>query len=115
MIAHQCGGDEIEQSKEIFGRIDRNNDGYITHKELKDALKGKYEESKIQQIIRAIDTDKNGAINYTEFVAATLTAEVINNEKKIQSAFDILDKDGDGFIEEKELAIFIGAQDNYDH
>ena len=30
----------------------------------------------MQQILRAVDTDKNGAINYTEFIAATLKADV---------------------------------------
>jgi Ca2+-binding EF-hand superfamily protein len=35
-------------------------------------LKDKYDEKTLEKILRAIDTDKNGAINYTEFVAATL-------------------------------------------
>ena len=34
---------------------------------------------------------------------------------KIKSAFEILDKDGDGFIEEEELGNMIGIDENYDH
>lgn len=47
VIAHNCEGEEIDESKKIFVKIDKNNDGYITHKEFKDALKGKYDEQNI--------------------------------------------------------------------
>jgi calcium-dependent protein kinase len=60
--------------------------------------------------LRAVDTDKNGAINYTEFIAATLKSDVFENYKNVQNAFEMLDKDGNGFIEEKELAEIIGLQ-----
>jgi calcium-dependent protein kinase len=55
-----------------------------------------------------VDTDKNGAINYTEFIAATLKSDVYQNNTNIQNAFEMLDKDGNGYIEEKELAEIIG-------
>lgn len=63
-------------------------------------------------MIRSIDSDKNGAINYTEFIAATLTGNILSDDQKIQIAFDVLDKNGDGFIGEKELAQLIGAQED---
>lgn len=78
-MAHLCGTDEIAESKKFFSSLDINNDGYITLKELKEALKDKFDDATLQQIIRSIDTDKNGAINYTEFVAATLNANVISD------------------------------------
>ena len=37
-MAHQCEGEDIKDSKDVFGKIDKNHDGYITHKELKEAL-----------------------------------------------------------------------------
>lgn len=43
-IAHQCDSEEIQESKKIFFSIDKNSDGYITFKELKDATKGKLSE-----------------------------------------------------------------------
>ena len=84
--------------------IDENNDGYITLKELRITLIDHFEEEELETILRAVDTDKNGAINYTEFIAATLEAKVCTDQAKIRHAFDQLDLDGDGFIEEKELA-----------
>jgi len=44
MMAHQCTSDEIQEMKDIFQSIDINNDGYITLKELKECLKGKFDE-----------------------------------------------------------------------
>lgn len=64
------------ENKKIFFNIDKNNDGYITLKELKEAMKGRLSEDELQNILRAVDTDKNGAINYTEFIAATLKSDV---------------------------------------
>ena len=110
-IAHLCGSEEILESKNFFSSLDLNNDGYITLNELKEALKDKYDDNTLQSIIRSIDTDKNGAINYTEFVAATMNANVITDEQKILLAFEMLDKDGDGFIEERELEELIGQQE----
>ena len=78
-------------------------------KELKQAMKGRLPEDELQSILRAVDTDKNGAINYTEFIAATLRSDVYQNSKNIQNAFEMLDKDGNGYIEEKELAEIIGV------
>ena len=55
-----------------------------------------------------MDTDKNGAINYTEFIASSMNTDVFEDNQKIMSAFDMLDKDGDGFIDEQELAVIMG-------
>lgn len=95
----------------MFYNFDKNNDGYISMNELREGLEGRYSEHELEQIIRAIDTDKNGAINYTEFIAAALNSSVFLDEEKLLSAFDTLDKDGDGFIEEIELAEMLGYKD----
>lgn len=71
------------ENKKIFFNIDKNNDGYITLKELKEAMKGRLSEDELQNILRAVDTDKNGAINYTEFIAATLKSDVYQDNKNI--------------------------------
>lgn len=37
---------------------------------------------------------------------------MLSDDQKIQIAFDVLDKNGDGFIGEKELAQLIGASED---
>lgn len=51
----------------------------------------------------SIDTDKNGKINYTEFLAFAMEKEKLFKEENIKSAFRMLDKDGNGFVERSEL------------
>ena len=51
----------------------------------------------------AIDTDKNGKINYTEFIASTLDSEYFGSERHLKSVFKMLDKDGNGTVERDEL------------
>jgi calcium-dependent protein kinase len=50
------------------------------------------------------DTDKNGTIEYGEFLAATLHMNKLDREENLVSAFSFFDKDGSGFITIDELA-----------
>ena len=50
-----------------------------------------------------IDTDKNGKINYTEFISSCLENSVVLKEQNLKAAFKLLDKDGNGKIEKEQL------------
>ncbi|KAB2055269.1 hypothetical protein ES319_A11G025100v1 [Gossypium barbadense] len=64
----------MEKEKRLytaFQHFDKDNSGYITMEELKQALQ-KYntrDEKTINEILAEVDTDKDGRINYDEFVA----------------------------------------------
>ena len=84
--------------------LDKNKDGYVTLKELKDGLKDNPNIDEIAHLLNTIDLDQNGAINYTEFIAATMnTKNMIEKQSKIQDAFSVFDKNGDGTITREEL------------
>jgi len=51
----------------------------------------------------SVDTDNNGAINFNEFIAATLDVSIYKDYEKLEKAFKFFDKDHDGQIDEKEL------------
>ena len=51
----------------------------------------------------SIDTDKNGMINYNEFVAACLENSIMQNEKYLKHVFQSFDKDKSGKISKKEF------------
>ncbi|CAI7907581.1 unnamed protein product [Closterium sp. NIES-54] len=55
------------------------------------------------------DIDGNGEIDYSEFVAATMHLQRVDNEKNLQAAFDFFDSDRSGFIDIEELADALGA------
>ncbi|XP_061350152.1 calcium-dependent protein kinase 29-like isoform X3 [Gastrolobium bilobum] len=66
-----------------FQYFDKDNNGYITRDELRQALT-KYQmgdEATIDEVIDDVDTDKDGNINYQEFVAMMRKGTLNNYEK----------------------------------
>lgn len=104
-LASRVTGEEIKENVQMFNSIDKNNDGYITLKELQKGLQATTTKSKeeIETIMMSVDTDKNGAINFNEFIAATLDISIYKDYANLEKAFKFFDKDHDGEIDEKEL------------
>ena len=91
-IASRTTDKEVLDQMNMFKKLDKNKDGYITMHELKSALKNNYAEDELKEILKGVDTDKNGAINYTEFIAATLDKMLLRDKSKIEKAFKVLGK-----------------------
>jgi len=51
----------------------------------------------------SIDTDKDGTINYTEFLASVMDKEDVFSENNLRKMFFKLDIDGNGTVEREEL------------
>lgn len=62
---------------EMFRSLDKNKDGYLTLKELKEGMKDNPNIDEIAWLLNNIDLDQNGAINYSEFIAATLNTKAM--------------------------------------
>jgi Ca2+-binding EF-hand superfamily protein len=50
-----------------------------------------------------VDTDKNGKINYTEFIASTLEDHLLSSKENLRNVFNMLDKDGNGYVDKNEV------------
>lgn len=46
----------------------------------------------LNNIFDSVDTDCNGAINYTEYIAATLNIKLITDNLRLQKIYDLIDK-----------------------
>lgn len=61
-----------------------------------------------------VDTDKSGAIDYSEFVVATMNEKNLLSNNKLQTAFKMFDKDGGGSISTDEIKQVLSFGQNLD-
>lgn len=107
--------EQIEEVKEAFAIFDKNGDGTITTKDLITVMRslGKNPtEDEIDDMIREVDTDGNGVIDFIEFLEmmAKMSTDV---DETIKEAFYIFDTDGSGAISSEEfrkVMMTLGAQ-----
>lgn len=76
----QASPDDIKDLKKLFLSLDVNGDGSLTLDELRKGLEGKENGEELIMIMQGADTDGSGEINYTEFLAATIDANVFMRE-----------------------------------
>eukprot|EP01122_Echinamoeba_exundans_P006050 TRINITY_DN1631_c0_g1_i1.p1 TRINITY_DN1631_c0_g1~~TRINITY_DN1631_c0_g1_i1.p1 ORF type:complete len:150 (+),score=55.97 TRINITY_DN1631_c0_g1_i1:33-482(+) len=97
----------IAEFKEAFSLFDKDGDGTITVKELGTVMRSLGQnptEAELQQMIREVDTDNNGEIDFPEFLS--MMAKQMKNEdteEEIREAFRVFDRDGHGVINASEL------------
>lgn len=103
-IAVQASPDDIKELKETFKMLDKNGDGSITFEELKAGLAHKENADTLINLLKSADTDNSGAIDYTEFLAATMDAQTYMRNDYLRTAFEMFDKDGSGKIDKNELS-----------
>ena len=70
----------------------------------------KYNEKEAKELFDKIDIDKNGKIDYTEFIASTLAESNYNKNERLLEAFDKFDKNGSGQISKSELLETLHAE-----
>jgi calcium-dependent protein kinase len=112
-IAVQAGPDDIKELKEIFLAIDKNGDGTLSFDEIEEGLKrlkiNDWEH--ILENLKEADTDKSGEVDYTEFIAATLSSQVFMREEYLKAAFSMFDKDDSGSIDNQEVVELLNGEE----
>ena len=105
-MAKTLTNEEISGMKQMFKQFDKDNSGTITINELQKGSEKKgaaATTAELEQMLKSMDVDGNGELDYEEFIAATLCASKIQNEDNMERAFAYFDKDNSGFITSDEL------------
>lgn len=68
-----------------------------------DGKSAKEAEDEFDEIIRILDADQDGKIDYNDFLQATICAQSNLNETTIREMFNMFDIDKDGTINKNEL------------
>ncbi|XP_042904229.1 calmodulin isoform X1 [Parasteatoda tepidariorum] len=99
--------EQIAEFKEAFGLFDHNGDGSIEAAELGVVMRSlgqRPTESELVNMIRLVDQDGNGTIEFNEFCfMMSNKMKERDSEKELKEAFRVFDKNGDGFISAPEL------------
>jgi len=98
---------QLEEFRNSFQIFDKDMDGVITSHELGIAMRAMGHnptQIELQEMIEEVDNDKDGAINFEEFVNMMLkTITDVEIEEKTIEAFKVFDRDSSGVIRASEL------------
>nr|ACP74204.1 calmodulin domain protein kinase [Eimeria bovis] len=117
--------EETKELNKIFKKMDKNGDGQLDKQELMEGyvelmkLKGEDVsaldksaiECEVDQVLDAVDFDKNGFIEYSEFVTVAMDRKTLLSRKRLERAFGMFDADGSGKISSSELATIFGVSE----
>jgi calcium-dependent protein kinase len=110
IISQFVENSHFEQLRDVFMHIDKNGDGFLSIEEVKQAAERFEFMINPDEVIKMCDVDKNGYINYSEFLAATVNRSTAYSRKNLQNAFRRFDRNGDGKIDLGELKEALGTQ-----
>ena len=101
--------------EQIFKAMDLNDDGMLSMDEIKAGYEKHFgtnvDDEEIRRMFKEIDADDSGAIDYSEFLMATMTETQLLSKEKLQAAFKMFDKDGSGTISREEIKEALGQMD----
>lgn len=99
--------EESMRLTELFRSLDLNGDGKLSREEIFSGLSMSTEvasaELEVNHIFDSVDIDNSGFIDYSEFIMASIQAEALLNQDRLETAFHELDLDRDGKISPAEL------------
>eukprot|EP00547_Thalassionema_nitzschioides_P007571 CAMPEP_0194206908 /NCGR_PEP_ID=MMETSP0156-20130528/5816_1 /TAXON_ID=33649 /ORGANISM="Thalassionema nitzschioides, Strain L26-B" /LENGTH=453 /DNA_ID=CAMNT_0038933555 /DNA_START=57 /DNA_END=1418 /DNA_ORIENTATION=+ len=102
---------EIDSARQLFSKIDTNQDGKISKEELSKNFESKGKQIDVDALLKSQDTDKDGLISWEEFINPTAAGGGQQQQgdprqaeiDQMMQIFARLDANGDGKISKEEL------------
>jgi len=99
-------GKESIDLTEIFKQLDIDGNQKLAPEELKFGLEKsgiKMNDNEFKAMFNRLDTNKNGSISYSEYLAGACDLCILNSEKYLMEAFHFFDKDDKGYLTKSEI------------
>jgi calcium-dependent protein kinase len=113
MVNHLLNAKDKDGLINIFHSFDKNGDGVISKEELYQVLcttLGEYEAKReVEKTMTNIDIDKNGYIDFNEFLLASIDRKKLINKEKLEATFNMFDINGNGYISPEEFSFILGS------
>ncbi|XP_068646645.1 calcium-dependent protein kinase 18-like [Aristolochia californica] len=123
-LASTLNDEELADLRDQFDAIDVDRNGAISLDEMRHALAKdlpwRLKGPRVLEILQAMDSNTDGLVDFTEFVAATLHVHQLEEhdsnkwQQVSQAAFEKFDVDKDGFITSEELRMHTGLRGSID-
>ena len=114
-IAFNLNEEDVKDLKNVFYFFDCDNDGSINRNDLREGFKKlNYDicEENIDCLFNSIDTDNNGFIDFTEFLAASIDEKLYLDDKKLIEAYLFFDKKNTGKITKNDIQNSLKIDEN---
>jgi len=118
IVNHLITKEDKNELMGLFQQFDKNGDGVLTREEIllgyREILGDVEAEIEADRIMREVDLDKSGTIDYNEFVLASISQQKLLNKEKLEATFKMFDKDGNGTISAEEIKSILCQGGNSD-
>ena len=107
----------MNELQKAFKALDKNSDGKLSRDELIEGYRvtyGDMAEDEVDKIMKIADTDGSGEIDYSEWIVATMDKRKLLSNEKMETAFNLFDRDSSGTISAKEVKDVLGLGKNID-
>ena len=113
--AFHMSADEAQEFIDMFKLIDENSDGVLTLEEIKNGINNcklnlEMDEDTVVKLFNDMDIDKNGLVNYTEFLSALMDFEKNIKKEHLIECFRKYDADNSGKIDFNEFCKILKPQ-----
>ena len=117
LVRQVSNTDMVKNLRNIFQKLDENNDGTLSYDEIKEGFKRFYHdenivEKEMEEILEKLDQDKSKIIEYEQFIRCTVDLESLLTEQNLKLAFQAFDKDNSGELSPEEIKSALGVVDS---
>eukprot|EP00928_Gymnodinium_smaydae_P004025 TRINITY_DN11411_c0_g7_i1.p1 TRINITY_DN11411_c0_g7~~TRINITY_DN11411_c0_g7_i1.p1 ORF type:complete len:745 (+),score=202.17 TRINITY_DN11411_c0_g7_i1:107-2341(+) len=106
LIAQQCTAPALQELRSIFTHFDFDNRGALDTASLQKVLeRSGMSALQVARILHSLDKDESGFVEWTEFIAAAMCISVCRDERLVDAAFAVFDRDQDGMVTKEDLLV----------